>query len=141
MLTNRGLATTIDRMMSLNRALDDVLSERSNGAEPFWVPAFDMAERPDGYVIFAELPGVDPDGVELSLEKNVLTIRFRPPDERPQVPWCIEDEDGALEPQSLSEDGHDLGQRALHETEEFDRALTSLIRSRSLACRHSLAMP
>jgi HSP20 family protein len=75
MLTNRNLTTTLDRMMTLNRAFDQMWSEGANGASPFWVPAMDVAERGEGYEILVELPGVDPSQVELSFENNVLTVR------------------------------------------------------------------
>ena len=75
MLTNRGFATTVDPVATVNRAFDAMFAERSNNVEPSWVPAFDFAERPDRYVLVAELPGVDPNGVELTFEKNALTIR------------------------------------------------------------------
>ena len=44
-----------------------------------WVPALDVAERGDAYVIHAELPGVGPDQVDVSFEQNVLTIRGTKP--------------------------------------------------------------
>lgn len=70
------MLNTLDRMMTLNRALDRALGEGANGnLTPFWVPALDVAERGDAYLIVAELPGVDPQSVDLSFEHNVLTIR------------------------------------------------------------------
>jgi HSP20 family protein len=39
-----------------------------------FVPAIDVAERPDAYVIHADLPGLDRDDVDLSLEGRVLTL-------------------------------------------------------------------
>ena len=40
-----------------------------------WVPACDVFEDKEGIKIVAELPGVTPEDVKLSLENNVLTIR------------------------------------------------------------------
>jgi HSP20 family protein len=40
-----------------------------------WVPAIDVAETQDRFVITAELPGVDPDDVDISVENSVLTLR------------------------------------------------------------------
>jgi HSP20 family protein len=75
MLTNRSLNSTLDRMLTLNRALDQALSTNwsSNGRE--WVPAIDVVERKDAYVMYAELPGVDGSQIEIGFEQNVLTIR------------------------------------------------------------------
>ena len=39
-----------------------------------WVPALDFAETPEAYVVHAELPGVDPQGVEISIEDGRLEI-------------------------------------------------------------------
>jgi HSP20 family protein len=40
-----------------------------------WAPACDVLEDKEGIKIVAELPGVTPEDVKLSLENNVLTIR------------------------------------------------------------------
>ncbi len=80
MLTTRSLSSTLDRMMSLNQALDDAFfTGARNGAARVWVPALDVAERKDAYLITLDLPGVDPKTVDLSFEQNVLTIRGTKP--------------------------------------------------------------
>ena len=67
-------------MRSLNQALDDAfLSGAHDSAARVWVPALDVAERKDAYLITLELPGVDPRTVDLSFEQNVLTIRGTKP--------------------------------------------------------------
>lgn len=40
-----------------------------------WVPAVDIKEEPDRFVIHADLPGVDPKDIEVSMEKGVLTLK------------------------------------------------------------------
>ena len=80
MLTSRSLSSTLDRMRSLDQALDDAfLSAAHDSAARVWVPALDVAERKDAYLITLELPGVDPRTVDLSFEQNVLTIRGTKP--------------------------------------------------------------
>src|SRR5687767_3041764 len=77
-MTNRSLSSTLDRMWSLNRALDQALSagfDRASRGPQVWVPSMDVAEKADAYLINVELPGVDPNQVEISFEQNVLTIR------------------------------------------------------------------
>ena len=64
----------MDRFNTLNRVLEQVLPEQLRGAMPLWVPALEVAERNDAYLIAADLPGVSDDQVELSFENNVLTI-------------------------------------------------------------------
>ena len=77
MLTTRSLNSTLDRMMSLNRVLDQAMngSWQNDSSNRVWVPALDIVEKRDAYVIVAELPGVSQSQVELSFEQNVLTIR------------------------------------------------------------------
>jgi HSP20 family protein len=77
MYTNRSLNSTLDRMMSLNRVLDQAFQGSWNGdaGTRVWVPAFDVVEKRDAYVVVAELPGVSQSKIELSFEQNVLTIR------------------------------------------------------------------
>jgi HSP20 family protein len=77
MLTTRSLNSTLDRMMSLNRVLDQAItgSWQSDGANRVWVPALDVVEKRDAYIVIAELPGVNQSNVELNFEQNVLTIR------------------------------------------------------------------
>ena len=77
MLTTRSLNTTLDRMMSLNRVLDQAMngSWQTDSASRVWVPALDIVEKRDAYIVIADLPGVSQSNVELSFEQNVLTIR------------------------------------------------------------------
>lgn len=40
-----------------------------------WVPPVDIQEEPGQYVINADVPGVDPKDIEVTMEKGVLTLR------------------------------------------------------------------
>ena len=75
-MLNRSMTTTLDRMLTLNRALDEAFSNSVNGNESarLWVPAIDLFEKKDAYVVRAELPGVDRSNIEITFEKNILTI-------------------------------------------------------------------
>jgi HSP20 family protein len=75
MLATRSLSSTLDRMLTLNRALDQAFATSRDGGARVWVPALDVAERKDAYVVTLDLPGVDPKNVDVSFEQNVLTIR------------------------------------------------------------------
>ncbi len=76
MITTRSLASTLDRMQSFNRAFDRAFATPWDGATGrVWVPALDVIERKDAYLVTLELPGVDPKDVEISFEQNVLTVR------------------------------------------------------------------
>ncbi len=59
------------------RRLSNVLDEAFEGGAitSAWQPAVDVFEGKDAIKIVAELPGVKPEDVRLSLENNLLTIR------------------------------------------------------------------
>ena len=46
----------------------------SNGRQEFVSPEVNIFEKPDGYVLEAEMPGVPKNGLEISLEGNEITI-------------------------------------------------------------------
>lgn len=75
-MLNRSMTTTLDRMLTLNRALDEAFTHSVNGNESarLWVPAIDLFEKKDAYVVRAELPGVDRANIEITFEKSILTI-------------------------------------------------------------------
>jgi HSP20 family protein len=75
MHTTRSLSSTLDRMMTLNRAIDQAFHTGWTNESRVWVPAIDVIEKKDAYVLYAELPGVDASQVDISFEQNILTIR------------------------------------------------------------------
>jgi HSP20 family protein len=40
-----------------------------------WAPALDISERKDAYLVMVELPGVDADDLDITLEDGLLTIQ------------------------------------------------------------------
>lgn len=40
-----------------------------------WAPAVDIKEEPACFVLLADIPGVDPKDIEISMENGVLTIK------------------------------------------------------------------
>ncbi len=40
-----------------------------------WVPRVDIKEEADRFVLYADLPGVDPQEIEVQMEKGMLTIK------------------------------------------------------------------
>jgi HSP20 family protein len=40
-----------------------------------WAPAVDIKEEDDSYVVHADIPGIDPNNIELNMENGVLTLR------------------------------------------------------------------
>jgi len=39
-----------------------------------WVPAVDIFEEQERFIVRADLPGVDPDDIEVNMENGVLTV-------------------------------------------------------------------
>jgi HSP20 family protein len=50
-------------------------SETEEVRSAAWVPAVDVAETEERFVITAELPGVKPDDVDISVEDSILTVQ------------------------------------------------------------------
>ena len=59
----------------MERALDTRTAEGSSVATSDWVPAVDIKETDDSFVIIADIPGVDPKDIEVHMENGVLTIK------------------------------------------------------------------
>ena len=64
----------------LTRLLDDMFTERGQGGA--LVPAMDVTESDDQYVITLEVPGVAKDDVTVEVHENLMTIRGEKKSER-----------------------------------------------------------
>ncbi|HET7295782.1 MAG TPA: Hsp20/alpha crystallin family protein, partial [Gemmatimonadales bacterium] len=73
------LADVFSLSNRLSRLLNDGLSNADwqlhDSASAAWVPAVDIFEEPEAIRIMAEVPGVIPSDVKISVENNVLTIQ------------------------------------------------------------------
>lgn len=59
------------------------MGEDSQGvAASDWVPAVDVKEEQDKFIIHADLPGVDPKDIDVGMENGVLTIKGQRESER-----------------------------------------------------------
>lgn len=47
----------------------------TNAATSNWTPAVDIKEETDKFVIFADIPGVDPKDIDIHMENGMLTIK------------------------------------------------------------------
>ena len=68
--------TPFDRELSTRRfsdLLDDFFNEAVSSSNAF-VPGIDISETDDQFQVQVELPGMERDDIEVSLENNVLTI-------------------------------------------------------------------
>jgi HSP20 family protein len=67
-------------VLSLREAMNQLMEESfvrpntTQGGQNF-VPALDLSETAEGYLVEAALPGIKPEDVEITVENNVLTIK------------------------------------------------------------------
>lgn len=62
----------------LNRLLNDdfdSLARREADTAADWTPAVDIREEADNYLLTADLPGVKPEDIDITMENGVLTIQ------------------------------------------------------------------
>jgi HSP20 family protein len=62
----------------LSRLLDeefDQMMGRESATVADWMPAVDIREEADRYLLTADLPGVNPDDIDITMENGVLTIQ------------------------------------------------------------------
>ena len=71
----RGVSNLTDRIQQMvNETLGGLDWQYRDSAAASWVPAVDVFEEPDNIRITAEIPGVQPENIAISLEGNLLTI-------------------------------------------------------------------
>lgn len=60
----------------MNRLLEDTMSDSqdSTSATAEWSPHVDILEYDDRFELYADMPGIGTNAIELSLENNVLTV-------------------------------------------------------------------
>lgn len=68
----------------INRLFSDWNDTESSGATAGWMPTVDIQEFDSHFQLYVDLPGVNPDDVEITLDSDVLTISGER--NRPAVP-------------------------------------------------------
>jgi HSP20 family protein len=74
----QDLRSAQDEMAQMSPMLAHALglhAQQGSGRATAWAPALDISERKDAYLVTAELPGVDVDDLEITLEDGLLTIQ------------------------------------------------------------------
>jgi HSP20 family protein len=78
----RGARDEADPELDLMRALLARALGRSGdrhpvdpGGRPAWAPALDISERSDAYLVAVELPGVEPDDLQVTFEEGLLAVQ------------------------------------------------------------------
>jgi HSP20 family protein len=64
----------VDLQKQINQLFNSSLGRTAPSAQGEWIPAVDVYKQENSYIVEAELPGIDKDDVQLSIEDNVLTI-------------------------------------------------------------------
>ena len=62
----------------VNRAFGGALTNGEDGSNVVtsgWMPAVDVKEENERFLICADIPGVDPNDIEVTMENGVLTIK------------------------------------------------------------------
>ena len=68
------LRQAFDRLLEGN-LLDQDDADASSVVTSQWVPRVDVKEESDRFVLYADLPGIDPNDIEVSMDKGVLSIK------------------------------------------------------------------
>ncbi|NNM01689.1 MAG: Hsp20/alpha crystallin family protein [Gammaproteobacteria bacterium] len=59
----------------INRLFDGEAQDPSKVVTSNWTPAVDIREEKDAFVLQADIPGVDPKDIEITMENGVLTVK------------------------------------------------------------------
>ena len=66
----------LPQMRDLSRLFNLDFEDNDNTLSPAnWTPAVDIAEKDDHFLIEADIPGVDPKEIEVSMENGFLTVK------------------------------------------------------------------
>jgi len=95
-LMNR-LHGDIDRMLEGRlRGLDRGMDDPGTGAVADWTPAVDIREENDRFLLEADIPGIQPEDIEITMEDGVLTLNGR------RQTRAMEDADGFRQVERVS---------------------------------------
>lgn len=73
------LSNLAELQKTINRLYDPTLNEQDGGLSTLlssdWVPTIDVKDAGSHYLITADIPGVDPKNVDVSIDNGILTIQ------------------------------------------------------------------
>ena len=78
MITVSPLNGVLSRMATISRAMDEAIGHADDSLSSsgqYWVPAADAWETEHAFVVQLDLPGVTAEQVDVSFDRNTLTIR------------------------------------------------------------------
>jgi HSP20 family protein len=74
----QDLRSAQDEMAQMSPMLAHALglhAQQGDARATAWAPALDISERKDAYLVTVELPGLKPEGLEITMEDGLLTIQ------------------------------------------------------------------
>ncbi|MEP7344160.1 MAG: Hsp20/alpha crystallin family protein [Gemmatimonadaceae bacterium] len=78
MLSTSPLNAVLDRMVTLGRSMDTAFNPAEPGSAgqrtALWVPDLDASETEHDFVVTLDLPGINAESVDISFERNTLTV-------------------------------------------------------------------
>ncbi len=73
---NRGNRQDVENLFSIaEKLMDEPLWKRPSGESEFTAPSLDLSESDSDYLIELEVPGLEPDDMEITLSDRTLTIK------------------------------------------------------------------
>lgn len=61
-------------LSELRSRVDQMFRDMSEGGNGSWVPSVDVIRREDAIVVRADIPGIKPEDVEVTIDDGVLTV-------------------------------------------------------------------
>jgi len=75
----QDLRSAQDEMAQMSPMLAHALGlhaqQQGSGTATAWAPALDISERKDAYLVTVELPGIEADDLQITMEDGLLTIQ------------------------------------------------------------------
>jgi len=70
-----GFVSRLQRDLDRLLATSATAADDSSAVTSDWLPAVDIKEEASGFVIHADVPGVEPKDIDITLDNGVLTVR------------------------------------------------------------------
>ncbi|GAB61041.1 MAG: Hsp20/alpha crystallin family protein [Candidatus Jettenia sp.] len=75
-LTKWSYLPTISSLQNeMNRMMDRIFREGSLTETGMWLPPIDLSETNDKITVKAEIPGIDPKDIDISIQENTLFLK------------------------------------------------------------------
>ncbi|TLD40762.1 MAG: heat shock protein Hsp20 [Candidatus Jettenia ecosi] len=82
-LTKWSYLPTISSLQNeMNRMMDSIFREGSLTETGMWLPPIDLSETNDKITVKAEIPGIDPKDIDISIQDNTLFLKGEKKEEK-----------------------------------------------------------